>query len=112
MVLDQTAPKGVHSVCIHDQKESVVSLNICSKQNKQTIFSGQKYLKGAQWLSDRVLDLRQRACGFEPHRCRCIMSWSKNINPSLELVQPRKTRPFITERFLMGCKESNQNKNN
>ena len=35
---------------------------------------------------------------------------SKNINPSLVLVQPRKTRPFITERLLMGRKESNQTK--
>ena len=34
----------------------------------------------------------------------------KNINPSLVLVQPRKTRPFITERLLMGRKESNQTK--
>ena len=33
---------------------------------------------------------------------------SKNINPSLVLVQPRKTRPYITERLLMGRKESNQ----
>ena len=38
------------------------------------------------------------------------MSLSKNINPSLVLVQPSKTRPFITERLLMGCKESNQMK--
>ena len=30
------------------------------------------------------------------------------INPSLVLVQPRKTRPYITERLLMGRKESNQ----
>ena len=30
--------------------------------------------------------------------------------PSLVLVQPRKTRPYITERLLMGCKESNQTK--
>ena len=30
------------------------------------------------------------------------------VNPSLVLVQPRKTRPFITERLLMGRKESNQ----
>ena len=37
-----------------------------------------------------------------------VVSLSKNINPSLVLVQPRKTRPFITERLLMGCKESNQ----
>ena len=34
----------------------------------------------------------------------------KNINPSSALVQPRKTRPFITERLLMGRKESNQTK--
>ena len=29
---------------------------------------------------------------------------------SLVLVQPRKTRPFKTERLLMGRKESNQTK--
>ena len=45
---------------------------------------------------------------IEPHRRHCVVSLSKNINPSLVLVQPRKTRPFITERMLMGRKESNQ----
>ena len=39
-----------------------------------------------------------------------VVSLSKNINPSLVLVQTRKTRPFITERLLMGRKESNQTK--
>ena len=63
---------------------------------------------GAQWLSGRVLDSRPRGRGFEPHRRHCVVSLSKNINPSLVLVQPRKTRPFITERLLMGRKESNQ----
>ena len=63
---------------------------------------------GAQLLSGRVLDSRPRGRGFEPHRRHCIVSFSKNINPSLVLVQPRKTRPSITERLLMGCKESNQ----
>ena len=63
---------------------------------------------GAQWLSGRVLDSRPRGLGFEPHRRHCVVSLSKNINPSLVLVQPRKTRPFITERLLMGRKESNQ----
>ena len=48
------------------------------------------------------------APGFEPHRRQCVVSLSKNINPSSVLVQPRKTRPFITERLLMGCKKSNQ----
>ena len=43
-------------------------------------------------------------------RRHCVVSLSKNISPSLVLVQPRKTRPFITERLLMGRKESNQTK--
>ena len=67
---------------------------------------------GAQWLSGRVLDSRPRGRGFEPHRRHCVVSMSKNINPSLVLVQPRKTRPFITERLLMGRKESNQTNKN
>ena len=63
--------------------------------------------------SDRVLDSRPRGGGFEPHQRHCIVFLSKNINPSLVLVQPRKTRPFIAERLLMGGKESNQtNKQN
>ena len=68
--------------------------------------------KGAQCLSGRVLDSRPRDRGFEPHRRHCVVSLSKNINrPSLVLVQPRKTRPFITERLLMGRKlKSNQSK--
>ena len=65
---------------------------------------------GAQWLSGRVLDSRPRDRGFEPHRCQCIVSLIKNNNPSLVQVQPRKTRPYIAERLLMGHKESNQNK--
>ena len=40
--------------------------------------------------------------------CHCAVSLSKNTNPNLELVQPRKTRPFITKRMLIGHKESNQ----
>ena len=65
---------------------------------------------GAQWLNGRVLDSRPRGRRFEPHRSHCVVSLSKNINPSLVLVQPRKTRPFITERLLMGRTESNQTK--
>ena len=34
--------------------------------------------------------------------------WARHIYPSLVLVQPRKTRPCLAERLLMGCKESNQ----
>ena len=63
---------------------------------------------GAQWLSGSVLVLRPRGRRFASQRRHCVVSLSKNINPSLVLVQPRKTRPFITERLLMGRKESNQ----
>ena len=63
---------------------------------------------GAQWLSGRVLDSRPKGRGFEPHWRHWVVSLSKNINPSLVLVQPRKTHPFITERLLMGRKESIQ----
>ena len=61
-----------------------------------------------KWLSKRALDSRPRGRGFEPRRRHCGVSLSKNIYPSLVLVQPRKTRPFITEILLMGRKESNQ----
>ena len=68
------------------------------------------YYNAAQWLSGRVLDSRSRSCGFEPHWRHCIVSLSKNINPSLVhvLAQPRKTRPYINERLMLGGKESNQ----
>ena len=71
---------------------------------------GQYVMTGAQWLSGRVLDSRPRGHGFEPHMRHCVVSLRKNINPSLVLVQPRKTHPSITERLLMGRKESNQTK--
>ena len=67
---------------------------------------------GAQWLSGRVLDSRPKGHRFEPYRRHCVVSLSKNINPSLVLVQPRKTHPYITERLLIGRKESNQTKQN
>ena len=62
----------------------------------------------AQWLNGRVLDSRLRGQGVEVQRRLCVVSLSKSFNPSLVLVQPRKTCPFITERLLMGRKESNQ----
>ena len=47
--------------------------------------------------------------GIEPHRRHCVVCFSKNIIPSLVLVQPRKTCPFITE-IVDGTRESNQTK--
>ena len=37
-----------------------------------------------------------------------VVGLEQDIYPSLVLVQPRKTRPCLTERLLMGRKESNQ----
>ena len=72
-----------------------------------------KIIKGAQWLSGRVLDSRPRGRRFEPHRRHCIVVLEQDtFIPSLVLVQPRKTRPCLTERLLMGRKESNQTKSN
>ena len=74
-------------------------------------FSYTKQYKRAQWLSGRVFDWRPRGRRFEPHWRHCVVSLGKNSSPSLVLVQPRKTCPFITEILLMGRKESNQTKN-
>ena len=35
-------------------------------------------------------------------------SLARHIYPSLVQVQPRKNRPYVTERLLMGHKDSNQ----
>ena len=68
------------------------------KNQEQFKLSFEYFLVGAQWLSDRVLDSRPKGRGFDHHRRHCVVSLSKNTNPSLVLVQPRKTRPFVTER--------------
>ena len=54
--------------------------------------------------------MNKRNCGPRVRASwqHCVVSLSMNINPSLVLVQLRKTRPYITERLLMGRKESNQ----
>ena len=93
----------------HKNVLNIVSLSHCLEQFYSCFFNSyvKACLKGAQWLSGRVLDSRPKGRGFEPHQRHCVVSLSKNINPSLVLVQPRKTRPFITERLLMGRKESN-----
>ena len=96
-------------------------METCKRVLKQTVKTQMKFcILGhfirprdfkTQWLSGRVLDLRPKGLGFESNWRHCVVSLSKSINPSLVLVQPRKTRPFITERLLMGHKEPNQTKN-
>ena len=54
-------------------------------------------------------------CRSYVERKKSLTSSDKNLlknarhnNPSLVLVQPRKPSPYITERLLMGRKESNK----
>ena len=56
-----------------------------------------------------VLDSRPTAGVESPASLRCG-PYARHIYPSLVLVKPRKIRPYITERLLMGRKESNQTK--
>ena len=63
-----------------------------------------------QWLSGRVLDSRWRGPDSRLTSVTALCPCARHIYPSLVLVQPRKTFPFIAERFLMGRKESNQTK--
>ena len=56
------------------------------------------HLEGGQWLSGRVLDSRQKGCGFEPHWRHCVVVLEQDtFIRSLVLVQPRKTRPCLTD---------------
>ena len=43
---------------------------------------------------------------FTPFTALCPLA--RHTDPNLVQVQPRKTHPYITERLLMGGKESNQ----
>ena len=60
-----------------------------------------------KWCYSEACSRVQLNYGDSPASLRCG-PWARHIYPSLVLVQPRKTRPYITERLLMGRKESNQ----
>ena len=63
----------------------------------------------AQWYS-AWLETEGPPVRASPASLRCG-PWARHIYLSLVLVQPRKTHSCLTERLLMGCKESNQTKN-
>ena len=45
----------------------------------------------------------QRAAGLSLTGVTALCHWARHIIPSLVLVQPRKTLPNVTERFLTGA---------
>ena len=104
-----TSQRACVNVIVYvDTREKVEITPFFPSDMMHSSFCDSQSSQGAQWLSGSVFDSRPKGRGFEPHRRHCVVSLSKNINPSLVLVKPRKTRPFITERLLMGRKESNQ----
>ena len=50
----------------------------------------------------------RKAEGLSLTSVTALGSCTGHIYPSLVLVQPKKTRPCLTERLLIGRKESNQ----
>ena len=98
-----TFKKMTHSPLIYKMDNSILTVSICMG------WSIRMKRVGSQWLSGRVLDTRLRGpwVWASPASLRCG-PWARHIYPSLLLVQPRKTRPCLTERLLMGRKESNQ----
>ena len=86
-ILGRNAVRGLKLVNI---------INQLSREERVTVFVRER--------SGSVVECLTRDRG--PHRCHCVVSL--NIYPSLVLVQPRKTRPFLTERLLMGRKGSNK----
>ena len=56
----------------------------------------------AQW-SSAWLETKGPRVRASPASLHCG-PWARHIYPSLVLVQPRKTRPYITERLLIGRK--------
>ena len=73
-----------------------------------------EWLKKFRERSGSVVECLTRdrgAAGLSLTGITTLCPWARHFNPSLVLVQPRKTSPFITERLLMGRKESNQTNN-
>ena len=58
----------------------------------------------------KCLTRDRRAVGSSLSGITVLCPRARHIYPNLVLVQPRKTSPYITERLMMGRKESNQTK--
>ena len=65
-------------------------------------FSQYNVLRGRSGSVVECLTRDRRAVGSSLTGITALCLWARHINPSLELVQPRKTRPDVTERLLTG----------
>ena len=94
----------------------MVSIHIMVKSPHPHNMLQSSHYGTARERSDSVVQCLTRdrgAAGSSLTGVTALWSLSKTHYSSLVLVQPRKTRPCLTERLLMGHKESNQtNKQN
>ena len=89
----------------HDWKIVDLDIKHQHKQTEQAMnregqFIAVTAILGAQWLSGRVLDSRPKGWGLSLSSVTALCPWARHINPCLALVQPRNSRPDITERLL------------
>ena len=66
--------------------------------------------KGAQWLTGRVLDSRRRGGGFESHQSHCLVSLSKNINPSFSTGSTQEDLSLYNWKIVDGTERIKSNK--
>ena len=81
------------------------------KLKKEKLHSMQIFKTDAWERSGSVVECLTRdrkAAGLASSASLSFGPQARHIYPSLELVQPREARPCLTERLLMGRKESNQ----
>ena len=93
------------------QKQFDLGLHCLSRPFLQatTVVSKLTFTVNHWWeRSCSVVECLTQDRGAEGSSVTALCLWARHINPSLVLVQPRKTCPYITERLLMGHKESNQ----
>ena len=81
--------------------EDVLSVSILGFENQGDLGSAV-----AQWKSASLEIEGQRVPASPASLCCGLLA--RHIYPSLVLIQPRKTCPCLSERLLIGLKESNK----
>ena len=79
LLLSLETPNAVRSVADTHKifkrlAKALIRLRVCAGWSEALLVAHTILLeKGAQWLSDRVLDSRPRGRGFESHRRHCVV---------------------------------------
>ena len=100
---------GYQATRVHEQMEEQIA-NVLNGQKRVTFL--QLHI-GHQERRDSVVECLTRdrgAAGSSLNVSLRCGPWTRHIYPSFILFQPRKTCPCLTERLLMGHKESNKKK--